>query len=276
MRPCTPIPLLRVLVPLMALALAPNQGWAQSGVLQQPAKTLPDTPPKPPSAAPRAPVQQVAPHAAPTSPVVKPPVVKPFGEVHAQKPPAGPAGHKPATPEPPVPPALQVPAPPVLAAPTEAPAAGIAKPTDDKPAGLDEPPIPRFASIRSDKVNLRIGPGVRYRIDWVYTRPDLPVEILRKIDVWYLVRDPDGVQGWVSTVTLSGRRNVIVQGADAPLRDEPKETGSVLATLKPGVIGRLQSCEKTSDWCKIQIPGHKGYLKRSQFWGLLPDEIYPK
>ena len=43
-------------------------------------------------------------------------------------------------------------------------------------------PIPRFASLRSDEVNLRAGPGTRYPIQWVYKRRDLPVEIERDFE----------------------------------------------------------------------------------------------
>ena len=33
-------------------------------------------------------------------------------------------------------------------------------------------PVPRFVSLRSDKVNVRTGPGEQYPIDWVFTRKD--------------------------------------------------------------------------------------------------------
>jgi SH3-like domain-containing protein len=40
-------------------------------------------------------------------------------------------------------------------------------------------PLPRFAALRSDQVNLRAGPGDRYPIEWVFTRKELPVEIVQ-------------------------------------------------------------------------------------------------
>ena len=89
-------------------------------------------------------------------------------------------------------------------------------PDPEKPEGAPAK-LPRFASLRSDDVNMRAGPGTRYRIDWVYKRRDLPVEIEREFDVWRWVRDPDGIQGWVHQATLMGRRSFIVQKADATL-----------------------------------------------------------
>ena len=39
-------------------------------------------------------------------------------------------------------------------------------------------PLPRFASLRASKVHLRTGPGVRYRVEWVFVHRSLPVEIV--------------------------------------------------------------------------------------------------
>ena len=106
---------------------------------------------------------------------------------------------------------------------------------------------------------MRAGPGTRYRIDWVYKRRDLPVEIEREFDVWRWVRDADGIQGWVHQATLMGRRDFIVQKADATLRSEASDTASAVAILKPGVIGRIRSCEAASDWCEVQTGSYRGY-----------------
>ena len=115
-----------------------------------------------------------------------------------------------------------------------------------------------------------------YRIDWVYKRRDLPVEIEREFDVWRWVRDADGIQGWVHQATLMGRRNFIVQKTDATLRAEASESSAPVAILKPGVIGRIRSCQGASDWCNVQTGSYRGYLKRSQFWGVMPgEEISP-
>ncbi len=75
-------------------------------------------------------------------------------------------------------------------------------------------PLPRFASLKTDEVNLRTGPGLRYPIDWVYKRRDLPVQIEREFEVWRLVADQDGVKGWVHQATLAGRRTFVVTGGE--------------------------------------------------------------
>jgi SH3-like domain-containing protein len=138
-----------------------------------------------------------------------------------------------------------------------------------------EPPpkIPRFAALKTDETNMRKGPGQRYPIEWVYQRHDLPVEVEREYDVWRYVRDPDGVEGWVHGVTLSDRRTFIVTSKDAVVRSDANDTAAAVAVLKVGVIGRLRECDGGSQWCQVQVGGYKGYLRRDQIWGLLPDEV---
>jgi SH3-like domain-containing protein len=169
-------------------------------------------------------------------------------------------------------PAKPHPAPPVAAVPPPAP-----KPPKEPPTVKEstEPPpkIPRFAALKTDETNMRKGPGQRYPIEWVYQRRDLPMEVEREYDVWRYVRDPDGIEGWVHQVTLSDRRTFMITGRDATLRADAKDSASAVASLKVGVIGRLRACDAGSQWCQVQVGGYKGYLRRDQFWGLLPDEV---
>jgi SH3-like domain-containing protein len=237
---------------LLAASGASGQttGSQPSGTLQVPPKqkTAPTPAPKPPSAAPREPVQQAA--------KKPPPVVRPHGPVHAQKPPPKPPTAGTAAPPPPAP------------APVEPP-----KTATDNKGSATNLPLPRYAALRSDEVNLRAGPGTRYPIEWVYKRRELPVEIEREFEVWRLVQDPDGIKGWVHSATLTGRRSFIVTAADATLRRDAQDSGTPVAILKPGVVGHIRACPASSEWCQVQVGDYRGYLKRSQFWGTLPGEV---
>lgn len=152
-------------------------------------------------------------------------------------------------------------------------------PAPPEPARPEEPlkgtntglPLPRFASLRSDEVNFRTGPGTRYPIEWVYKRRDLPVVIEREFEVWRLIRDQEGVKGWVHQATLFGRRTVVVTGGERKLRRGPGQEVAV-ATLKPGVIGRLRGCEAAARWCEVQVQDYRGWLGRDEFWGIYPGE----
>ncbi len=198
--------------------------------------------PLPPPPAPRPPPDQGSP--------TRQPATKPGQPVRPAAPPRADA--------PPVP-ALE-PVPPEPALPAE--------PQRGSNTGL---PLPRFAALRSDEVNFRTGPGTRYPIEWVYKRRDLPVVIEREFEVWRLVRDQEGVKGWVHQATLVGRRTLVVTGGERTLRREPGQ-GAAVAILKPGVIGRLRSCEASARWCEVQVQDHRGWLARDEFWGTYPGE----
>jgi len=133
-------------------------------------------------------------------------------------------------------------------------------------------PLPRFASIRSHRANLRRGPGTRYPIDWVVHRKFLPVEILREFYDWRYVRTPDGTKDWIHGALLSGRRTFRIGKVTATLRRAPQRDARAVALLKPGVIGHLLSCEHLAAWCRVRVGSHRGYLRRDTFWGTLPGE----
>lgn len=270
-RMCPRSPSVLLLCLLLTLVI-PRPAWPQAGTLQVTARPTHDKPVTAPSAAPRQPVHKVG-----SGPAAATPVVKPHGAIHPEKPKSvAPMARAPAR-NPAKPPLDKAGVTkPAAEAPPAAPAAEATEPAEklpdsEKPEGAADK-LPRFASLRSDDVNMRVGPGTRYRIDWVYKRRDLPVEIEREYDVWRWVRDPDGNHGWVHQATLMGRRSFVVQGGNATLRSDASDTASPVAILNPGVIGRIRSCDAGSDWCNVQTGSYRGYIRRGQIWGVLPGE----
>src|SRR5262249_9722055 len=67
-------------------------------------------------------------------------------------------------------------------------------------------PVPRFVSLKSDRVNLREGPSKDHPTTWIFQRAGLPVEVTAEFDTWRKIRDADGLEGWVLHSLLSGRR----------------------------------------------------------------------
>lgn len=132
-------------------------------------------------------------------------------------------------------------------------------------------PLPRFASLRSNEVNMRTGPGTRYPIDWVFRQQGLPVEITAEYDIWRRVRDPEGAEGWVHKSALSGKRMAVVSSAH-DLHAESNEQAPVTAHLDKGALGQVMSC--TKDWCKMKFEDVKGYLPKADFWGVYPSETF--
>lgn len=151
-----------------------------------------------------------------------------------------------------------------------------AKTAPDSPAatGVGQPegsssnlPLPRFVSLRSDQVNMRAGPGARYPVDWVYMRRELPVEVIQEYETWRKIRDPDGAEGWVHQSMLTGRRTIMVRKDKSMLRRTADDTASAAAFLAQGVIGKLLQCPKGSDYCRVEVEGYQGWLRRNELWG---------
>ena len=136
--------------------------------------------------------------------------------------------------------------------------------------GVSGLPLPRFVSLRAPKVNLRTGPGVRYPIDWVYSRAGLPLEVIDEFETWRQVRDWEGSVGWVHQSMLSGERKVMVRGKQRLLRREPDPASIGVAVLEPNVIADLERC--VDAWCEIEVGDMSGWLRRIDLYGLYPDE----
>ncbi|UFN50196.1 hypothetical protein LPC08_06105 [Roseomonas sp. OT10] len=163
-------------------------------------------------------------------------------------------------------------------------AAAAARPAPPQPAPEPEPepavgavtglPLPRFAPLRSDEVNMRAGPGTRFPIEWTYQRRDLPVEIVREFDQWRRIRDFEGTEGWVHQSNLGlGRRTFMIREHERTLRRRGEEGANAVARLSPGVTGRIRSCAAGSAWCEVQVGEHRGWLKRDEIFGVTPDEV---
>lgn len=143
------------------------------------------------------------------------------------------------------------------------------------PSGL---PLPRFVSLKSEKVNMRVGPGLDYAISWRYMRAGIPMEIVQEYDNWRKVRDADGSDGWIHEALLSGERTAIAapwaRGEDATveMRTEKEGRGGLVATLKPGVVVTISACDGT--WCLGKVQGREGWLPQQQLWGAYPGEAF--
>ena len=205
------------------------------------------------------------------------PVVRESGSTHAQKPAATKPPAKPpakATAAKPAAKPAPAAAPPPVAAEVPAKPAAPEQPAIDLTKGaVTHLPTPRFMSLRFDDVNLRVGPGLRYPIDWVYHRRDLPVEIIRELDDWRLVQDQDNIRGWIRAPALSPRRGFVVREAERPLRAKPADDASPVAMLKPGVVGHIRACAASSAWCEVETGTFRGFVKRIDIYGVYPDEV---
>lgn len=130
--------------------------------------------------------------------------------------------------------------------------------------------LPRFASLRSDDVNLRVGPGENYPIEWVLKRKEMPVQVLEQFQNWRRVQDWQGDKGWVLDRMITGKRAVIIDAEVRVVHRQPDPASPAVARAEPGVIARLIDLQ--GPWCRIEAGGYRGWVRRSEVWGVLPDE----
>ena len=138
--------------------------------------------------------------------------------------------------------------------------------TISKKTGL---PLPRFVSLKGNKVNLRRGPSLDYKIDWVYKRKHLPLMILSEFGHWRKVTDFENYTGWIYKDLLSGSRYIIVNREETLLRNKASFNSLGKAILKREVIGKLIDCEGL--WCFIRVKNLRGYVLAEHIWGVTID-----
>lgn len=127
-------------------------------------------------------------------------------------------------------------------------------------------PIPRYVSLKAGEGNVRRGPSLNHRIDWVLKRRSMPLEITGEYGHWRRVRDRDGAGGWVHYSLLSGVRTVIIERDMLPLLMKPDPNAPVTAKVEVGVVGRLETCQ--GDWCRIRADRYRGWVPRAALWGV--------
>lgn len=169
--------------------------------------------------------------------------------------------------------ALAIPAMAILAI-LASPAAANSELATGPSSGL---PVPRFVSLKPDKVNVRAGPTRNHDVTWQFTRSGLPVEITAESDNWRRIRDWEGSEGWVYHSLLSGRRTAMVTAKHkdelVPLFAAADDHGRVVARLQPGVSASVRKC--TGKWCHIAGSGFDGWIAQERLWGVYPNETVP-
>ncbi|MEM9708089.1 MAG: SH3 domain-containing protein [Pseudomonadota bacterium] len=132
-------------------------------------------------------------------------------------------------------------------------------------------PLPRYVSLKAAEGNVRRGPSLSHRIDWVYKRRDMPLRVTAEYGHWRRVEDRDGQGGWVHYSLLSGVRTVIIANDLTPMRMKPETGATVSAYAEAGVVARLGQCQP--GWCRISADGRRGWAPKSALWGVEAGEV---
>lgn len=145
------------------------------------------------------------------------------------------------------------------------------KPRDPSRGAVTNMALPRYVSLKSSEGNVRRGPGLGHRVDWVFKRAGMPLKVTAEYEHWRRVEDADGVGGWINFALLSGVRSVLVRQDMAEFRARADDSAQVVFQAEDGVVGRLLEC--SIDWCRVGVEGEKGWARKSALWGVEPTEV---
>jgi SH3-like domain-containing protein len=133
-------------------------------------------------------------------------------------------------------------------------------------AAQSQQKTPYWASIEEPEARMRTGPSTEFPVKWIYKRQNLPVKVVAVHSVWRKVEDHDGDQGWMHVRLLSPKRTAVVTGDSiGALRAEPAVSAGISWRVEPGVVGRIDECDK--DWCRFEHAGRSGYIQTDRLWG---------
>lgn len=137
------------------------------------------------------------------------------------------------------------------------------------PSGLA---IPRFVSLKFNEVNVRVGPGKRYPIRYVYKRQYLPVQIVEEFAHWRKIKDFEGATGWVQKAQLDGRRTAMIMDKPQNLYPDPEVKRAPIIRAAPRVIAPVTECQP--DWCELEIAGTRAWIRKADIWGVGREEVF--
>jgi len=126
----------------------------------------------------------------------------------------------------------------------------------------------QFVSLKSSKINMRVGPGDEFPISWVFLRAGLPMMLVAEFQHWRKVKYLDNTEGWMHKNMISGRNTAVVIKDNALLYKRDSESCPI-AKLEKDVIVRV--LEKRDDWIKVDINKIKGWILKKNLWGISDD-----
>ena len=135
--------------------------------------------------------------------------------------------------------------------------------------------IPRFVSLKSNEVNLRVGPSKNYPINIKYIEKNLPIEVIDEFKEWRKIKDFEENIGWLHKSLIKGERYILTgynNEKNTIIYNRPN--GERIGSIKKNNIFNLKSC--LLNWCKIDNKNLSGWVYKNSLWGVYDDEIYNK
>lgn len=125
-------------------------------------------------------------------------------------------------------------------------------------------------SVKSDKVNMRSGPGLQHKVKWEYGT-GFPLEVMKRQGDWLQVKDFEDEVGWIHKSHLHKKPHLIVkankdQDQTINIRNGPGNDNAIVGNAYHGVV--FFWLEEKADWVKVQHEtGLIGWVKKNLLWG---------
>ena len=100
-----------------------------------------------------------------------------------------------------------------------------------------------------------------------YKKKFLPVLVQDKYENFRKIRDHENNTGWIHVSQLSKKKAAITIDDDQLIFSKPSIYSKPSAIIKKGRLCIIKKCK--SNWCKVEVSGFKGWVKKEALWGLL-------
>lgn len=124
----------------------------------------------------------------------------------------------------------------------------------------------RMVSVDADMINLRSGPGSKYKVLWELGH-GYPLKVIGSKGGWYRVIDFENDKGWVYKKLVARTPHLVVKKRAINLRSGPSTRYKIVRQAKRGVVFR--TLEQRPGWVKVRHEEEKveGWVKRDLLWG---------
>lgn len=129
--------------------------------------------------------------------------------------------------------------------------------------------IPRFVSIRFDKIKSYVGPNIKYPIKYTYYYKNTPLKVINEFYNWRQVEDIDNKKSWIHVNDLSSIKTAMIT-KNTILFDENNLQGQQIAKLQPSIIFKIKDCKGYFCYGEIEHKNFKlkGYILQKYLWGI--------
>tara|TARA_B110000116_G_scaffold223471_1_gene202671 strand:+ start:3237 stop:3803 length:567 start_codon:yes stop_codon:yes gene_type:complete len=130
--------------------------------------------------------------------------------------------------------------------------------------------VPRFVTLKSDDVNLRVGSSTNYPLILKYTTKNLPLQVTEEYQYWRKIIDINGNVGWIHKNLLKGERHAIIKESEFLIKIYSKPNGKLIGEIGQFNIVKINIC--LPYWCKINYKNINGWIVKKKLWGVFENE----